>query len=82
MQVIAIVLRQAMVPVAIGLLTGVIATVVLGRFVQGLLFEVSPLDPAGLAGGVVLLATVAFLACAWPARRATRIDPVTALRAE
>jgi ABC-type lipoprotein release transport system permease subunit len=59
-----------------------IGAIGLGRFVQGLLFEVSPLDPMGLAGGVVLLAVVATVACAVPAARAARIDPVTALRGE
>jgi putative ABC transport system permease protein len=81
-QVIRIVLGQSLVPVATGLFVGLMGTAVLGRFVEGLLFEVSPLDPLMLGGGVVLLALVAGAACAIPAGRASRIDPVTALRAE
>jgi predicted permease len=79
-QVIRIVLAQSLVPVGAGLFVGLIGAVALGRFVEGLLFEVSPLDPLMLGGGVLSLALVAGLACAVPARRAARIDPVTALR--
>ena len=81
-QVIGIVLGQSIVPVGAGLLLGLVGAVALGRFVEGLLFEVSPLDPLMLAGGVVSLALVAGAACAIPAGRAARIDPVTALRGE
>lgn len=81
-QVIRIALGGSVVPVAAGLLIGLVAAIALGRFVEGLLFEVSPLDPGMLAGGVLLLALVAGAACAIPARRAARIDPVTALRGE
>jgi predicted permease len=81
-QVIGIVLGQSLMPIGSGLVLGLFGAIGLGRFVQGLLFEVSPLDPVGLAGGVVLLAVVATVACAVPALRAARIDPVTALRGE
>ncbi len=81
-QVIGIVLGQSIAPVGAGLLAGLVGAVVLGRFVEGLLFEVSPLDPLLLAGGVVTLAFVAGAACAIPAGRAARIDPVVALRGE
>ena len=56
--------------------------IAIGRFVQSLLFEVSPLDPLMLTAGVTALAVVAGAACAIPAGRAARIDPVTALRGE
>ena len=82
LQVIRIVLGQSIVPVGAGLLLGLGGAVALGRFVEGLLFEVSPLDPLMLASGVVLLALVAGAACAIPAGRAARIDPVSALRGE
>jgi predicted permease len=81
-QVVGIVLGQSIVPVGAGLLLGLVGAVALGRFVEGLLFEVSPLDPLMLAGGVVSLALVAGVACAIPAGRAARIDPVSALRGE
>ena len=82
LQVIGIVLGQSIVPVGAGLVMGLVGAVALGRFVEGLLFEVSPLDPLMLAGGVVSLALVAGAACAIPAGRAARIDPVSALRGE
>jgi predicted permease len=81
-QVIGIVLGQSIVPVGAGLVLGLVGAVALGRFVEGLLFEVSPLDPLMLAGGVMSLALVAGAACAIPAGRAARIDPVSALRGE
>jgi putative ABC transport system permease protein len=81
-QVVAVVLFQNLTPIAAGLGVGLIGSIAIGRFVKGLLFEVSPLDPALLAGGVAVLALVAGAACAIPAARAARIDPVTALRGE
>jgi predicted permease len=80
--VIAIVLGQSVLPVVMGLVLGLGGAVSLGRFLEGLLFEVSPLDPLMLAASVVSLAVVAAIACAIPAARAARIDPVTALRGE
>jgi putative ABC transport system permease protein len=82
LQVIAIVLGQSIAPVGTGLIVGLMSAIALGRFVEGLLFEVSPLDPLMLASAVVSLALVAGAACAIPAGRAARIDPVTALRGE
>ena len=81
-QVIAIVLGQSIRPVAAGLIVGLAGAIALGRFVQGLLFEMSPLDPLLLTSAVIALAAVAGAACAIPAGRAARIDPVTALRGE
>ena len=54
----------------------------LSRFLESLLFGVQPYDPATFAGVAVLFLAIAALACYVPARRATRIDPVVALRAE
>ena len=82
LQVIGIVLGQSIAPIGAGLLLGLVGAAALGRFVEGLLFEVSPLDPLMLASGVVSLALVAGVACAIPAGRAARIDPVSALRGE
>jgi ABC-type antimicrobial peptide transport system permease subunit len=81
-QVLGIVLGQSLVPVGAGLVLGLLGAVGLGRFVENLLFEVSPLDPLMLVGSVVTLALVAGAACAIPAGRAARIDPVSALRGE
>ena len=67
-QVVSVVLTQNLTPIAAGLVLGLIGSALLGRFVKGLLFEVSPLDPALLAGGVGVLALVAGAACAIPQR--------------
>jgi len=53
-----------------------------GRALAGLLFNLTPTDPMTLGIVAVILAAVALLACYLPARRATRIDPIQALRAE
>jgi putative ABC transport system permease protein len=80
--VLALVLRQGMAPVLAGLGVGVVASLALGRLSAGLLFGVSPHDPATLAAAVAVLTGAALLACALPARRAARIDPAQALRDE
>jgi putative ABC transport system permease protein len=65
-----------------GLLLGIPATLVLTRFVSEFMFDVSVTDPEVLAVVAVLLSVVAILACCIPARRATRVDPMIALRHE
>jgi putative ABC transport system permease protein len=65
-----------------GLLLGLVGALGLSRLIGGLLFQVSPTDPPTLATGTVLLAAVALLAAVLPARRAARVDPAVALRAE
>ena len=81
-QILALVFEQGTKPVAVGLLLGVLAAVASLRLASGLLFGVSSSDPATLLGVVVLLATVALAAIYAPARRATRVDPIVALRSE
>jgi putative ABC transport system permease protein len=66
----------------LGLLAGVVGAIGLSRLFSGLLFEVSPTDPAAYAGVAAVLGGAAFLAAWLPARRAARVDPVAALRAE
>ena len=61
---------------------GLVIAVGLGKLVSGLLYRVSPFDPAVLTIAAVVLSATAMLACYLPARRATRIVPLEALRSE
>jgi predicted permease len=80
--VLKMVLLQAGRMVVAGLAAGLVAAIALTRLMSSMLFGVSPMDPVTLLGGTVLLALVALLACYWPARRATQVDPTVALRYE
>jgi len=80
--VLAHVLRQGMTVVALGLAIGLAAVFALGRLAESLLYKTSPHESLVLAAISTLLAAVALLACWLPARRATRINPIEALRAE
>lgn len=68
--------------VVLGMGTGLAASLFLTQLMKKLLFGVRPLDPAAFAAAPVLLAVLALLACYIPARRATRIDPLRALRGD
>lgn len=78
----AMVLREGMVVVLIGVAIGIPAAVGLMRLIQSLLWNVRPFDPAILAAAAAVLCVVALIAIAVPAYRATRIDPMEALRCE
>jgi putative ABC transport system permease protein len=80
--VIGMVLRRAAKLLAIGACIGIAGALLSGRLISGLLFGVQATDPLAIAGAVVLLSASALLAAAVPALRATRIEPVTALRYE
>src|ERR1700723_2920802 len=73
---------EGMLLVAIGLAVGLAGAVTLTRFVRTMLFDVSASDPITFGTISALLAAVAFVACYVPARRATRVDPLAALREE
>ena len=77
-----LVLRQALWLVLIGLGLGVPAAIAVAQLLAGLLFGLTPLDPRALLGSVLLLVAVATFAAFLPARRASRQDPVTALRCD
>jgi putative ABC transport system permease protein len=77
-----LIVGHAMRLAAAGLAIGLAGAFALGRVMSGLLFGVTPTDPIAIAGAAVLVAIVALGASYLPARRATRIDPVVALRAE
>ncbi|HYL77418.1 MAG TPA: ABC transporter permease [Bryobacteraceae bacterium] len=76
------VLRQALLPVATGLAAGVLASLALGRILGSMLFGVNAADPLTILAVVALLSSVAAAASYIPARRATLIDPLNALRYE
>jgi putative ABC transport system permease protein len=81
-QVLSGVLRQGLGLTAAGVIAGIGGALVVTRVLAGLLYEVKPEDPATFAGITLLLFSVATLACAVPARRAARVDPMVALRSE
>jgi putative ABC transport system permease protein len=80
--VLRLVVRQGMTLTLIGLVLGLAGAFGLSRVLRSLLFEVSPSDPLTFAGVSFVLLIVALLACLVPARRATRVDPIVALRTE
>jgi putative ABC transport system permease protein len=80
--VLKLVIGQGLKPVLVGVALGLVASVALTRLIKSLLFGVSTTDPATFAAIAVLLALVALLACFVPARRATRVNPMIALRGE
>ncbi|PYQ91957.1 MAG: permease [Acidobacteria bacterium] len=77
-----LVLGRSMALVAAGTVVGLIAAVALTRAITGLLYEVSPLDPIVFVGVSIVLAAAGLLASVIPARRATRVDPLVALRVQ
>jgi len=78
--VLRLVLRQGMVQTAIGLGAGIVLGLALSSVMAGFLFRVDARDPVVLVGILVTLAATAMLACWIPARRATSVDPLVALR--
>ena len=80
--VLQLAIGSAMKAVLIGLAVGAFGAVATVRLIQSFLFNVKPADPISFAGATLLLLTVGFVAAYLPARRATRVDPLLALRAQ
>lgn len=82
MDILRLIVRQGMTPVVFGLGIGIAAALAIGRLIKSQLFETSAYNPVLLIGTITVLGLAALLACLFPARRATLVNPVEALRAE
>jgi putative ABC transport system permease protein len=80
--VLRMVIGEGMLLAALGIVVGVAGSLALGRFMQSMLFEIKPTDPATFAGVAIGLTLAALAACCIPARRAMGVDPMAALRHE
>jgi putative ABC transport system permease protein len=80
--VLRLVLGQGALLVAIGLAAGLLGALVASRALRSVLYDVAPLDPAALISALLILSLVALIACFLPARRASLVDPIEALRME
>jgi putative ABC transport system permease protein len=80
--ILRLVIRQGMLLVLLGVTLGLLVSFAVTRFMAGMLFGVTANDPATLMGVSLLLAAIAFIACLIPARKATKVDPMVALRYE
>ncbi len=81
-RVLGAVMRESMILAGIGVIVGVCAAVATGRVIEGLLFGVRAWDLVSMAGAIAVLLAVAAVAAYVPARRASRVDPMVALRCE
>ena len=80
--VMGLVMRESLVLVAAGVVIGVAAAMAASRLVASLLFGLTPTDPLAMAGAIVVMLLVSALAGYLPARRASKVDPMVALRCE
>jgi ABC-type antimicrobial peptide transport system permease subunit len=81
-ELLALALREGMVLIALGLALGLAGSLAAARLLQKMIFDTSPHDPAVFLAVSTVLAAVTGLACLFPALRATRVDPIVALRVE
>jgi putative ABC transport system permease protein len=82
LDILRMAIGEGMLVVAVGLVAGIAGAVAVTRVFRSMLFGVDATDPTTLAVVAGILASVALLACYIPARRATRVDPLVALRVE
>jgi len=80
--VLSLILKRGAILILIGTAAGLAGAIALTRFIKTLLFDVSATDPATFASIALLLVVVALIASYIPARRATKVDPMVALRSE
>jgi putative ABC transport system permease protein len=80
--IVCLTMRRALLLITIGVLAGLLLVLALGRMVRELLYQTDHADPVVFGIGILFLVVVGLLACYIPARRATRIDPMEALRYE
>jgi ABC-type antimicrobial peptide transport system permease subunit len=78
--VLGLILKEGMSLVLTGIVIGFISALLVGRLLTRMLYGVSPSDPISVAGAAVTLCVIALLACYLPARWASRVDPLVALR--
>jgi len=81
-EIFAMIMRQSMLPVLVGVGVGLALSLGLTPLLSHLLFGVRPSDPLTIAAAGILLFGIGMLACYLPARRATQLDPIAALRYE
>ena len=81
-QVMVQVIREGLVLALAGVAIGLVAALAASRAIDSFLFGIDPFDPATFGGVAVVLLAVAFVACYIPSRKALRVDPIVALRAE
>ena len=80
--VLRLIMAQGMKPVIVGLIAGLTAALALARLLASQLYQVSAYNPVLLSATLAILGAAGLLACLLPARRATRVDPIQALRTE
>lgn len=80
--VLGLVLKEGAKQIAIASTVGVVLALLVGKMLTAMLFHISPADPLALGGAIFVLGAAALLACFIPAKRATRVSPMTALRTE
>jgi len=81
-EVFALIMRQGAMQTALAVGAGLVLSLGAGRVLAKILYQVSPTDPLALVSASLMLAAAALLACFFPASRATRVNPMTALRTE